>query len=401
MGSPSVFSERILKIQPSATLAVDARARELKAKGADIISFGAGEPDFDTPENIKQAAVVAIEQGFTKYADVGGTKDLKEAIVAKFQRDYGVNYDLKEILVSCGAKHSLYNIFQVLLDKGDELLVPAPYWTSYVDMALLAGGKVKVIKTRAKEGFRLSVEALKKVIGVRSKVLLLNSPSNPTGACFPEENLREIAKVVQERGIWVITDDIYEKLVYDSFRWKSIISVVPEIRERCLVVNGVSKAYAMTGWRIGYTAGPAEVIAQMAKLQSQSTSNPNSIAMKAAVEALKGPQESVEKMRQEFEKRRDFIVDRLNAIPNVQCFRPQGAFYVFPNVSKWYGRDYQGKKIENSSGFAEFLLDAVQVAVVPGMAFGEDSCIRLSYATSMENIQKGLTRLHDALLALR
>ncbi|MBI4209714.1 MAG: pyridoxal phosphate-dependent aminotransferase [Deltaproteobacteria bacterium] len=401
MESTSIFSERVQKIQPSATLAVDARARELKARGVDLISFGAGEPDFDTPDNIKQAAIEAIHQGFTKYADVSGTQDLKEAILAKFQRDYGISYQPQEIIVSCGAKHSLYNIFQVLLDKGDEVLLPAPYWSSYADMILLTGARVKVIRTKAKEGFRLHGDGLKKAIGTRTKMLILNSPSNPTGACLPKEDLQEIGKIVQEKGIWVVTDDIYEKLIYDRFEWRSIASVAPEIRDHCLVVNGVSKAYAMTGWRIGFTAGPAEVIGQMSKLQSQSTSNPNSIAMKAAVEALNGPQESVEKMRQEFEKRRNFVVDRLSAIPHIQCFRPQGAFYVFPDVSKWYGREYQGKKIENSSSFAEFLIDAVQVAVVPGVAFGEDHSIRLSYAASMENIQKGLTRLHDALLALR
>lgn len=401
MPAAQLLSERIQKVRPSATMSVDARARELRAQGVDLISFGAGEPDFDTPDHIKQAGIAAIEQGFTKYAAVGGTEELKEAIIAKFHNDYGIDYEPKEIIVSCGAKHSLYNLFQVFLDKGEEVLIPAPYWTSYVEMVVLSGARVKVLKTNRKSGYKISAEQLRQSVGARTKMLLLNSPSNPTGACYSPEELEEIAEVVHERGLWVVTDDIYEKLVYDGFRWQSIVSIAPEIRERCFVVNGVSKAYAMTGWRIGYMAGPAEVIGAMSKLQSQSTSNPNSIAMKAATEALNGPQESVERMRQRFEERRNLVVDRLNAMEGIECFRPQGAFYVFPDVSTLYGRCYQGKTIESSTDFAEFLLDAVQVAVVPGIAFGDDRGIRLSYASSLEELEKGLDRLQDSLLALR
>jgi aspartate aminotransferase len=390
------LSKRVCGVKPSPTLAIDSKAKALKAQGIDIISFGAGEPDFDTPDNIKEAAKKAIDEGFTKYCPVNGTPDLKQAIVEKFKKDNNLSYGADEIIVSCGAKHSLYNLFQAILGPGDQVIVPAPYWVSYPDMASLAGAKAKVIKTREQDGFRIDPNVLEKAITPKTKALIINSPSNPTGGTYTSEELKTIADICLRHNLLVISDEIYEKLVYDHFTFASIAGVSPEMKARTLVVNGISKAYAMTGWRIGYTAGPKEIISAMGTIQSQSTSNPTSIAMKAATEALSGSQASVETMRQEFEKRRNYIVDRLNHIKGVRCFKPQGAFYVFPNIKKLLGKSYQGVAISTCSDLAAFLLDKAKIAVVPGSAFGAPGYVRLSYATSMENIQKGLDRFEEA-----
>lgn len=387
-----LLSKRAQSIKPSPTLAIDSKAKALKAQGVDIISFGTGEPDFDTPSNIKEAAKKAIDSGFTKYCPVAGTPDIKQAIIAKFKKDNNLEYKAEEIIVSCGAKHSLYNLFQAILGRGDELIVPAPYWVSYPDMAYLAEAKVKIVKTREEDGFRMKPEMLEKAVSKKTKALVMNSPSNPTGAAYTAEELKAIGDICVKHNVLIISDEIYEKLVFGGFKHVSIASLSPEIKQKTIVINGVSKSHAMTGWRIGYTAGSKEIIEAMTNMQSQSTSNPTSISLKAATEALNGPQDSVDHMRQEFEKRRDYIVGRLNAIKGVKCPTPQGAFYVFPNVKKAMKK----LGIADDSKFAEFLLEKAKIAVVPGSAFGAPGYIRLSYATSMDNIKNGVDRLGSA-----
>ncbi|MDD2524490.1 MAG: pyridoxal phosphate-dependent aminotransferase [Endomicrobiaceae bacterium] len=391
------LSKRVQAIQPSPTLAIDAKAKKLKSQGIDVISFGTGEPDFDTPQNIKDFAIDAINKGFTKYCPVAGTVELKNAIINKFKKENNLDYTADEIIVSCGAKHSLYNIFQAIFNEGDEVIIPAPYWVSYPDMALLAGAKPVIIKTEDKNSFKINPNTISNVVTNKTKALILNSPSNPTGSTYTREELEKIAKVCIDNKLLIISDEIYEKLVYDNFKFYSIAEISPEVKAQTLVVNGVSKAFAMTGWRIGYTAGPKEIISAMTKIQSQSTSNPTSISLKAATEALNGPQDSIELMRIEFEKRRNYIVERLNKMGEIECLNPSGAFYVFPNVSKLLGKKYNGKIINTDMELADYLLDQAKVAVVPGTAFGASGYIRLSYATSMENIQKGLDRIESAL----
>lgn len=395
------LADRVNKIQPSPTLSIDAKAKALKAQGIDIVGFGAGEPDFDTPDNIKDAAKKAIDAGFTRYTPVGGTDELKDAIIAKLKKDNGLDYARNEISVACGAKHSLYNISQALIQQGDEVVIPAPYWVSYPDQVVLAGGKPVFVETDESTSFKITPEKLEKAISKNTKSLILNSPCNPTGATYSEAELKAIGEVCLKHDFIIITDDIYERLIYDNLSFSNIATAVPVLKERVIVVNGVSKTYAMTGWRIGYAAGPAEIISAMTKLQSQSTSNPTSIAQKAAVEALNGPQDAIAKMVVEFEKRRTYIIERLNAIPGVSCFKSTGAFYAFPNISRIYGKSYEGMTINNSSDFAGYLLEHAKVALVPGIAFGADNYARLSYATSMENIKKGLDRIEDAVLKLK
>lgn len=394
------LADRVNKIQPSPTLAIDAKAKALKAQGIDIVGFGAGEPDFDTPDNIKEAAKMAIDMGFTRYTPVGGIDELKDAIIAKLRKDNCLEYSRNEISVACGAKHSLYNISQALIQHGDEVVIPAPYWVSYPDQVLLAGGKPVFIETDEGTSFKITSEKLEKAITKNTRALILNSPCNPTGATYSEAELKAIGEVCLKHDFMIISDDIYEKLLYDNLSFSNIATAVPALKERVIVVNGVSKTYAMTGWRIGYAAGPAEIISAMTKMQSQSTSNPASIAQKAAVEALNGPQDAVAKMVVEFEKRRSYIVERLNSIPGVSCFRSTGAFYAFPNISGIYGRSFEGTVISNSTEFAAYLLERAKVALVPGIAFGADNYVRLSYATSLENIKKGLDRIEEAVLKL-
>ncbi len=391
-----MLSMRAKDIKPSPTLAIDSRAKAMKAQGIDVISFGVGEPDFDTPENIKEAAIKAIKDGFTKYTPVGGTDKLKDAIIGKLEKDNGLKYERAEILVSCGAKHSLFNAMQALLDPGDEMIIPAPYWVSYPEQATLAGAKPVFIKTLEADRFLLDPAAFEKAITKKTKALVLNSPSNPTGFSYGKEALARIAQIAVERDIYVISDEIYEKLLYDGARHVSIASLGEEVKKRTVVINGVSKAYSMTGWRIGYAAGPAPLIKAMTSMQSQSTSNPTSISQAAAIEALTGPQESVKAMAAEFDKRRKFIVEGLNAIPGIKCIPPTGAFYAFPNTSALYGRS---PEISSSSKLAMYLLEKANVAVVPGDAFGDDDFIRLSYATGIGEIERGLERIKKTLAA--
>jgi len=395
-----MLSERAKKIKPSPTLAIDSKAKAMRASGVDVINFGVGEPDFDTPENIKEAAIKAIRDGFTKYTPVGGIDSLKDAIIEKFIRDNNIQYTREEIIVSCGAKHSLYNIAQALYGPGDEVIIPTPYWVSYPDQVLLNDARPVFVKTDERDGFVLESEELESRITRKTKALILNSPSNPTGLTYDKESLERIAEVCLRHGIYIISDEIYEKLVYDGITHISIASIDKEIKEKTIVVNGLSKSHAMTGWRIGFTAGPKDIIKAMTNIQSQSTSNPNSIAQMAAIEALRGPQDSVGKMREEFDRRRRFMVAGLNSIEGVSCLNPNGAFYAFPNVSSFFGMSYGEGKIENASDLALYLLEKARVAVVSGDAFGEPNNIRLSYATSMENIEKGIERMRDALKRL-
>ena len=396
------LAHRVANIQPSPTLAITGKAKAMKAQGIDVVGFGAGEPDFDTPDHIKAVAKKALDDGYTKYTPVPGTPELKDAVIAKLKRDYGLEYARENIIVSVGAKHSIYNVAQAFFEEGDEVIIPAPYWVSYPDIVLLAGATPVIVDTKEKSGFKLSIEQLDKAITPRTKCVILNSPSNPTGAAYTGEELKAIADVIVRRDVTVLSDDIYEKLVYDGFRFVSIASFGEEIRKRTIVVNGLSKAYSMTGWRIGYVAAGKELVAAMTIIQSQSTSNPVSFCDKAAVEALNGPQDFLKGWVAEFDRRRRYIVDRLNKIPGVSCLLPQGAFYVFPDFSKVYGRKTpSGREIKGSSDLAAYFLEEYKVASVPGVAFGDDACQRLSYAMSMNNIEKGIERIEQAVKDLR
>ena len=395
-----MLSERVCKIKPSATLAMDTKAKAMKAKGLDIVNFGVGEPDFDTPDHIKEAAIKAIREGFTKYTAVGGIDELKDAIIAKLKNDNGIDYAREEIIVSCGAKHSLYNIAQALYGPGDEVLIPSPYWVSYPDQVLLSDAVPVFVHTTEADSFMLKTELLESKITKKTKALILNSPSNPTGFIYDRKALEAIAAIAVKHNIYVIADEVYEKLVYDGHEHISIASLGKEIKALTIVVNALSKSHAMTGWRIGYAAGPKDIIKAMTNIQIQSTSNPNSIAQKAAVTALTGPQDSVGIMRAEFDKRRKFLVDGLNNIKGIRCLPPTGAFYVFPNVSALYGKKAGQRQINSSLDFALYLLEEAKVALVHGEAFGDDNYIRISYATSMENIEKALGRIREAVARL-
>jgi len=394
------LSSRINAIKPSPTLAITVKANALQAEGRDIIGFGAGEPDFDTPVHIKMAAIKAIEEGFTKYTPVDGIVELKDAIINKLRVDNQLNYNRSEVVVSCGAKHTLYNLCQVLFEEGDEVIIPSPYWVSYLDMVVLSGAKPVILKTTESQGFKLQPQQLETAITKNSRAVIINSPSNPAGVVYTASELEALVEVILRKNILVISDDVYEKIIYDGKSFENIASLSEELKKMTVVVNGVSKAYSMTGWRIGYAAGPEEIAAAMTKLQSQITSNPTSIAQKAAVEALNGPQNNVTEMVEEFRKRRNVIVEKLNAIPGVTCMLPQGSFYVFPDVSALFGRSYKDIVISNSSDFTAFLLDEANVAVVPGVDFGHDNHIRLSYATSLKNVEEGLERVKKAVMKL-
>lgn len=395
------LSQRARAIKPSPTLAIDAKAKALKAQGVDVIGFGVGEPDFDTPQNIKDAGIKAIEKGFTKYCPVGGTDDLKDAIIEKLKRDNELSYERGEVIVSCGAKHSLYNIAMAVLEKGDEVIIPAPYWVSYPDIVALADATPVIVNTSEENGFKMTADEFRRAITPRTKAVVINSPSNPTGSSYSRKELEKIAEIAVEKKILIISDDIYEKLVYDGFEFTSIASLGEEVKDLTIVVNGVSKAYAMTGWRIGYAAGPKDIITAMTNIQSQSTSNPTSIAMKAGTEALTGPQDAVDAMVREFDKRRVYMVERLNKIKGITCLRPNGAFYAFPNITDLLGKNFNGKILNSSSDVATFLLDEVKVALVPGSAFGAEGYLRLSYATSLENIKEGIDRIEKAVGMLK
>ena len=391
------LSSRAERLKPSATLTITAKAKELKSQGVDVIGFGAGEPDFDSPDHVKDNAIKAIRDGLTKYTVVGGIDELKDAIINRLREDHGLEYEKSEIIVSTGAKHSLYNLIQVLIDSGDEVIVPAPYWVSYPEQITLAEGTPVILNTREEDGFKIDPEELKKHITPSTKALILNYPSNPTGATYNEEELRAIVDVAMDAGLIIISDEIYEKILYNGLKHTSVASLGEDVKKSTILVNGVSKTYSMTGWRIGYAAGDKDVISAMSKLQGQSTSNPTSISQWAAIAAFSGPHDEIVRRTGEFEERKNYIVERLNAIPGLHCFSPQGAFYVFPNVSGYYGKEYDGKVIKDSLDFTEYILVEAKVAVVPGVAFGSDDHVRISYATSMDDIVKGMDRIEEAL----
>ena len=392
-----LLSERIRTIKPSPTLAMNAKALSMRAAGVDVISFGVGEPDFDTPKHIREEAIRAIEEGFTRYTAVGGIPELKNAIVEKFKRDNNLSYEPDEVMVSCGGKHVLYNLAQAFLNPGDEVIIPAPYWVSYPPIVILAGASPVIVGTQEADDFKLSPESLEKAITPRTRLLILNSPSNPTGSVYTESELRALIEVILKYNIWVISDEIYEKLIFDDRPFHSVAQLSEEAKSKTFVVNGVSKTYAMTGWRIGYVAGPRQIMAGMTKIQSQSTSNPNSIAQKAAVAALNGPQDSIEAMVEAFVSRREYLLERLNAIKGVHCNVPGGAFYAFPNFSHYFNAETEGRAIKGSVDLCEYLLTEARVALVPGIAFGDDSFMRFSYATGLETIKEGLDRIESAL----
>ncbi len=398
-----MLADRLKSLAPSSTLAVQAKAKELRARGVDVISFGAGEPDFDTPERIKEAAVRALRRGQTKYTEVAGISELRAAVCAKLKRDNGLDYEPAEVLVSCGAKHALVNIVVSLLNRGDEVLVPSPYWVSYPEQARLMDGIPVPVATEEATGFDLDLDRLRAAVTARTRMIVLNSPNNPTGAVFSPAALEAVGRLAVERDLWIVSDECYEALTFEG-RHVSVASLGREVKARTFVVNTCSKAYAMTGWRIGYAAGPREVIRAMTDVQSQVTSNPSSIAQWAAVEALAGPQDEVAKMVGEFDRRRRLIVKGLNALPGVRCVMPKGAFYAFANVSGLFGRrvdgDARAAPLRGSIDVAAFLLEHARVAVVPGVDFGSDAHVRLSYATSDALIGEGLSRMEAALRRL-
>ena len=390
------ISEKAKKVSPSPTLALDAKFKQMKKQGIPVVGFGAGEPDFETPENIKKAGIKAIEDGFTRYTPASGTVELKEAVCAKFKRDLGLDYKPENIVISNGGKHSLTNIFMCICEPGDEVIIPAPYWVSYPEMVKMADGKPVYLNTTEENDFKFTAEELKNAITEKTRALILNSPSNPTGMVYTKEELEEIAKVIVEADIYVVFDEIYEKLVYEGTH-VNIATLGEAIKEKTIIVNGLAKAYAMTGWRIGYTACNVALAKAMGNLQSHATSNPNSIAQAAAVEALNGDQSSVKVMFDEYIKRRDYMVDRISKIDGISCVKPNGAFYVFINLRNVLGKEYYGKVMNTASEICDDMLEKALVALVPSEGFGIDGYARLSYATSMETIEEGLNRIEKYL----
>ncbi|HBD08269.1 MAG TPA: aspartate aminotransferase [Syntrophobacteraceae bacterium] len=395
------LSQRATRIKPSATLTINAKAKALKQKGVKVISFGVGEPDFDTPLHIQAAAIEAIRDGHTRYTAVSGINELRDAIVDTVQKDYGLTYRRDNVLVSCGGKHALYNLFQTLLDPDDEVIIPAPFWVSYPDMVELTGAKSVEVPTREIDGFKLRPEQLEKVLTPKTRMLILNSPSNPTGAHYRRDELDALAETILRHNLTVLSDDIYYRILFDGQEWVNMAMLGERLKERTFIANGVSKSYCMTGWRIGYLVGDAAVLSAASKIQSQSTSNPCSIAQWASVAALNGPQEDVEKMVQIFQERCSYVLKRLAEIPGVTCYKPNGAFYVFPNFSCTFGKSVDGRVIKGSLDLADYLMEKANVAVVPGSAFGEDSCLRFSYAISMEELTEGFDRISRAIAALK
>ena len=386
----SIISNNLKRIKPSPTIAVTTKAREMRASGKDVIGLGAGEPDFDTPDNVKDAAIEAIKKGETKYTAVDGTPQLKKAIVEKFKRENNLDYTTDQITVGTGGKQVIYNTFMATLNKGDEVIIPAPFWVSYPDMVLLAGGTPKIIKCEEKDGFKLSAKRLEKAISKKTKWLILNSPSNPTGAGYTKKEIEDLSKVlINNKHVYILSDDIYEHITYDNFKFFTVAQI-DSLKERTLTMNGVSKSYSMTGWRIGYGAGPKEIIKAVAKIQSQSTTNPSSISQAAAVEALNGTQDFIKTRADSFKERRDYVVETLNKINGLSCLKPNGAFYVFPNCKKLLG---EKTKLKTDKEFVEKLLEKAEVAVVQGSAFGLNGYFRISYATSMDNLKKALDRI--------
>lgn len=394
------LARRLEAIKPSPTLALNAKAKALAAQGIDVVGFAAGEPDFDTPQFIKDGAVEAIHAGFTKYTATAGIPELRAAICEKLKKDNGLEFKPEQVLVSTGAKHSIYNLFQALLSEGDEVIIFSPYWVSYPDMVLLAGGKPVIVETREEDGFVPDPAKLKAALTPRTRAIIINSPSNPSGVVLSREALANIATAIRDHDCLVVTDDIYEKLLYTPQPFVNLANAAPDLFPRTVVINGASKAFSMTGWRMGYAAGPQKLIAAMTMIQDQSTSNCSSITQKAALAALRGPPDALDAMVKEYVARRDLFVDGLNAIPGIRCRRPDGAFYVFPNIQGLIGKSFQGKRIDSSVQLSEILLDEFRVAAVPGAPFGADANIRMSFVTSRENIQKGLGRIRDLVAAL-
>jgi aspartate aminotransferase len=394
------LAARVERIVPSPTLSITATAKAMAAKGIDVIDFASGEPDFDTPEPVKAAAEAAIRAGFTKYTASSGIDELRGAIADKLKAEQGLTYDKSQILVSCGAKHSLYNVAEALLEAGDELVIPVPFWVSYQDQTLLNDATPVLLRTQEQDGYTISAEALEAVVSKRTKAIIVNSPSNPTGATYDRKTLEGIASVALRHDLLIISDEIYEKVLYDGTQHVSIAALSPEVAARTVVINGVSKAYAMTGWRIGYAAGPKALLTAMANIQSQSTSNPCSISQKAAVAALRLGDPFTRTMVMEFDRRRRLMIERLSKMPGITCRMPTGAFYAFPNVSGLLSRRWKGQSIGSAAALATYLLEEAQIAVVPGEPFGSGSHIRLSYATAMDAIDRGLTRMEAALSRL-
>jgi len=396
-----MISEKVQRIGASPTLKISAKAKAMKAEGIDVVDLSVGEPDFPTPENVKEAGVKAIRENFTKYTESDGILALRKAVAKRLKEDFGLEYGPKQIIVSAGAKSSLFHLVQALVDEGEEVIVPAPYWVTYPECVALAKGKPVIVPTREEDGFLLTPETLKASISPATKAVILNNPSNPTGGAYTRDQLLALAEVVKGEDLYVIADEIYASLVFDNFKFTSFAALGEDIKKKTIVINGVSKSYSMTGWRIGFAAGPAEVIDGMSKIQSHTTSNACSIAQKAALEAYDGPQYDVAKMVAEFQRRRNYCLMRLAAVPGLSCFKPQGAFYLFPNVRSFYDKEANGAKIRNSYGMAYYLLKEAKVAIVPGDAFGADDHIRLSYATSMANLEKSMDRIVEALGRLK
>ena len=390
------LSQNALQITPSMTLEITAKAKQLKAQGVDVIDFGVGEPDFDTSDYIKEAAIDAIKKGYTKYTPSSGISELKKAVCNKLLKDNSLKYQPEQIVISNGAKHSIYNALCAILNPGDEVIIPVPYWLSYPEMVRLAYGKPVFVKTKAENDFKITAEELKNAITSKTKALILNTPNNPTGSVYTKEELKELAKIIEEANIFVISDEIYEKLIYEGSHI-SIASLNEKIKELTILVNGMSKAYAMTGWRIGYTASSLEIAKVMSNIQSHTTSNPNSIAQYASVAALSGDETVIKRMAEEFNKRRIYMVERINKIKGLKSNKPQGAFYVMVNIDEYIGKEIKGKIIRGSIDFANALIEGANVAVVPALPFGMDNYIRISYATSLENIEKGLNRIEEFL----
>lgn len=395
MDSIMRISQRCQRVTGSLTLAIDAKAKEMKQKGIDVVGFGAGEPDFDTPEHIRKAAKDALDLGKTRYTPAAGMPELRQAICDKLKRDNGLDYVPQQIVVSNGAKHSLFNSFQALLEEGDEVIVPGPYWVSYPEIVRMAGGVPVIVEGREENNFKPTIDDFRAAVTDKTSAVVINSPNNPNGFVFTREELQAIGDLAIEKDLSIVSDEIYEFLVYDGAEHISIASLSPEIKERTIVINGMSKAYAMTGWRIGYTASPLNAAKAMTNFQSHSTSCPNSIAQYAALTALSGPDDQLKSMVAEFDRRRRRIVELINEIPGLSCKPPKGAFYVMMNIGGVFGKRYNGAPIVDSMSFTQLLLDNSHVAVVPGAGFGADAYVRLSYATSMENIEKGLARIKE------
>ncbi len=396
-----ILSEKANQIGESPTFKVNAKAKAMKAQGMDVIDLSVGEPDFPTPENIKKAAVKAIEENFTKYTQIDGMPSLKQAVIEKLKKDNGLDYEKNQIIISSGAKSSLYHLIQAIINKGDEVIIPAPYWVTYPHAVSLANGKPVTIQAKEENGFLITPEQLESAISPKTKAIILNNPCNPTGAVYKKIQLEALADIILEEDIFVIADEIYEKLVYEEAEFHSFASLGEEVKNKTVIINGVSKAYSMTGWRIGYAAGPAEIISAMNRIQGHTTSNACSISQKASLEALSGPQNTISKMASEFHRRRNYTLMRLKSIPGISCFESKGAFYLFPNVSSFFDKEFKNNQIRNSFGMAYYLLKESQVAIVPGGAFGAEGYIRISYATSMENLEEGMDRISKALSELK